>query len=140
MPCSKTLEEPTRGTVIVLVSNAPGRLVATIPLALPASKFKPPSRRQMLWRGGRPGAEGAASLDAASGNPGAPWPWRDRAASPYARRWRATWRRCGRVSAPPAKRPAAGPGREGELRLWFAAQLAVDRQPPRRVARAVRSP
>ena len=26
----KTLEEPTRGTVIVLVSNAPGRLVATI--------------------------------------------------------------------------------------------------------------
>ncbi len=123
----KTLEEPTRGTVIVLVSDAPGRLVATIRSRCQRIEFKPPSREQVLaWLAAQGVAEGAASLDAASGNPGRALALARSGGlalrAEVARDLAALW--TGQCPAGEAANRWAGS--EGELRLWFAAQLAVD--------------
>jgi DNA polymerase-3 subunit delta' len=123
----KTLEEPTPGTVIVLVSDEPSRLVATIRSRCQRIEFRLPARAQALaWLGQQGVREGEAALDAAAGNPGhalalaqsgglalraevardlgSVWAGRN-AASEVANRW--------------AKAEAG-------QRLWFAAQLATE--------------
>ena len=67
----KTLEEPTTGTVIVLLSDAPSRLVATIRSRCQRVEFKLPSKEMALaWLRGQGVADAEAALAAASGNPG----------------------------------------------------------------------
>jgi DNA polymerase-3 subunit delta' len=69
----KTLEEPSANTVMVLVSDEPARLPATIRSRCQRVDARFPPRAQALaWlseRGVGPG-EAAAALDLAAGNPG----------------------------------------------------------------------
>lgn len=123
----KTLEEPTRGTVIVLVSDAPSRLVATIRSRCQRIDFKPPARAQALdWLSAQGVVDGAAALDAACGNPGRALALARSGGlalrAEVARDLAALWTGQGAASEV-ANRWARA---EGELRLWFGAQLAAD--------------
>ena len=67
----KTLEEPTPGTVIVLVSDAPQRLVATIRSRCQRVDFKlPPAAEALAWLRAQGVKDAEAALAAAAGNPG----------------------------------------------------------------------
>lgn len=69
----KTLEEPTASTVIVLLSDAPARLPATIRSRCQRIEIHaPPADQALAWLGtqGIPSQEAREALSAALGNPG----------------------------------------------------------------------
>lgn len=123
----KTLEEPSRQTLLVLVADAPWRLPPTIRSRCQRIDFAVPARAPALaWLQAEGVAAPAAALEAAGGNPG------------LARAWAAEGaldRRQG-VRADLAAL-AAGRGEAADVmgrwlqddpgqRLWFAAQAAAD--------------
>jgi DNA polymerase-3 subunit delta' len=70
----KTLEEPTRASLIVLVANQPWRLSATIRSRCQRVEFAMPARDESLsWLQARGVEQAEAVLAAAGGNPGAAW-------------------------------------------------------------------
>ena len=70
----KTLEEPTEGSLIVLVADQPWRLSATIRSRCQRLDFTVPSREHALaWLASRGVESGEAVLAAAGGNPGQAW-------------------------------------------------------------------
>lgn len=70
----KTLEEPTRASLIVLVADQPWRLSATIRSRCQRIDFAMPVHADALsWLEGRGVEQAEAVLAAAGGNPGAAW-------------------------------------------------------------------
>lgn len=125
----KTLEEPAKATIIVLVADDPARLPATIRSRCQRIDIRAPPREEALaWlRAQRIDAKRAeAALDASLGNPGLALAWvtdamlevRQACADDLAA---LTRRR--RTAAEIADRWAAD---RPEARLWFAAALARD--------------
>ena len=123
----KTLEEPARQTMLVLVADAPWRLPQTIRSRCQRIEFALPARTQALaWLEAEGVREAAAALDAAGGNPGQALAWaRDGALD----RRQEVRRDLAAL--------AAGRGEAMEVvrrwldgepaqRLWFAAQAAAD--------------
>ena len=123
----KTLEEPSTGTVIVLVADAPERLPATIRSRCRRIDIKAPAREAALaWlrAQGVDAGKAAATLDASLGNPGQAADWiadgtlalREECAADLAALT------TGRAQASTiAERWAAD---RVDTRLWFAAVLA----------------
>ncbi len=67
----KTLEEPSAGTVIVLISDHPARLVATIRSRCQRIDVVfPPAAQALTWLTAQGVADAAAALRAGAGNPG----------------------------------------------------------------------
>jgi len=74
----KTLEEPTPGTIIVLVANTPSRLSATIRSRCQRIEFRVPETKAALqWLAARgvSGKPAADALHASDGNPGLALDW-----------------------------------------------------------------
>lgn len=74
----KTLEEPTPGTIIVLVADSPSRLSATIRSRCQRIEFRvPDSKAALQWLAARGvgGRHAAEALDASDGNPGLALDW-----------------------------------------------------------------
>ena len=70
----KTLEEPTDATLMVLVSDQPWRLSATIRSRCQRVEFaNPPPPAALAWLSARGVAHADAVLSAAGGNPGQAW-------------------------------------------------------------------
>jgi len=122
----KTLEEPTRATLIVLVADAPSRLPATIRSRCQRVDFRSPARAEAqawLVAQGIDAKTAAAALDAGGGNPGLALSWaksgglatRDEVAKDLRNLC------AGKASAVEiANRWGKA---EAESRLWFAAML-----------------
>lgn len=123
----KTLEEPTPGTIIVLVSDHPSRLPATIRSRCQRVLLASPPRRQALeWLVAQHVADAATALDAAAGNPGLAVALAASggmaARAEVARDLGALWD--GRAA--PVEVANRWAKTELTSRLWFAAQLATD--------------
>lgn len=72
----KTLEEPTEASLIVLVTDAPWRLTATIRSRCQRIDFRlPPAAQALQWLEQAGVANAAAALQAAGGNPGLARAW-----------------------------------------------------------------
>ena len=74
----KTLEEPTPGTIIVLIANVPSRLSATIRSRCQRIEFRVPETKAALsWLAARDvsGKAAADALHASDGNPGLAFDW-----------------------------------------------------------------
>lgn len=123
----KTLEEPTRQTMLILVADAPWRLPATIRSRTQRLDFHLPEKAEALaWLNAEGVAQPEAALAAANGNPGLARAW----AGAGELQQRAEVRRdlqalaSGRGDAVEvAKRWQAGATPQY---LWFAAQAAAD--------------
>ena len=122
----KTLEEPGAGTVMILVSDQPSRLPATIRSRCQRLEFTLPDRAAAIaWLKSEGLNDADAALDAASGNPGVALELargdglalRAEVAKDLGALW-AGKGSCAEVANRWAKT-------EGERRLWFAAQLAA---------------
>ncbi|UXI69653.1 DNA polymerase III subunit delta' [Tahibacter amnicola] len=121
----KTLEEPSTGTVMVLVSDQSSRLPATIRSRCQRLDFLLPSPSEAIAWLNAQGISGAAqALEAAAGNPGVAAELarggglmlRTEVATDLGQLWH------GKASA--AEIANRWAKTEGERRLWFAAQLA----------------
>lgn len=123
----KTLEEPARQTMLILVADAPWRLPQTIRSRCQRIEFVLPPREQSLaWLQGQGVASAALALDAAGGNPGLAHAWAQHGALERRQDVRKDLAAL-----------AAGRGEtmdvvrrwldsDPELRLWFAAQAVAD--------------
>lgn len=122
----KTLEEPGSGTVIILVSDQPARLPATIRSRCQRLDFTLPERAVALaWLKSEGLNDAQTALDAAAGNPGVALELargdglavRAEVVKDLAALW-AGKGSCAEVANRWAKA-------DGERRLWFAAQVAA---------------
>lgn len=123
----KTLEEPTRSTLIVLVADAPWRLMPTIRSRCQSIEFRMPETAAALaWLQENGVADAAAALKAAGGNPGLALTW---SADGLLEERRGV--RDDLVALASGKRDSFAVMRrwtDGEAlaqRLWFAAQMAA---------------
>lgn len=126
----KTLEEPSRDRYLLLVTDRPGRLPATIRSRCQRMEFRPPARAEAAaWlRGqGHQDAAAMAALDAARGHPGLAHDWLAHGGLALRRDVLADLN-----ALAAGKRPAVELAQrwladdQAELRLRFAAELALD--------------
>ncbi|WP_329740649.1 DNA polymerase III subunit delta' [Dyella sp. A6] len=123
----KTLEEPARQTMLVLVADAPWRLPQTIRSRCQRIEFALPAREQALdWLQAEGVGSPAAALDAAGGNPGLARAWAQHGALDRRQEVRKDLAAlaAGRGEAMEVVRRWLDS--EPEQRLWFAAQATVD--------------
>jgi DNA polymerase-3 subunit delta' len=123
----KTLEEPARQTMLVLVADAPWRLPQTIRSRCQRIEFALPPRRQALaWLRAEQVAAPEVALDAAGGNPGLARDWARQGALERRQEVRKDLAAlaAGRGEAMEVVRRWLDS--EPEQRLWFAAQAAAD--------------
>lgn len=123
----KTLEEPTPGTVIALVSDHPSRLPATIRSRCQRVLLVPPARAQALdWLAKHNVPEAATVLDAAAGNPGLALALAG--SGGIAARAEVIRDLCALWNGSAAPVEVANRWAKAELapRLWFAAQLGAE--------------
>jgi len=126
----KTLEEPSRDRYLLLVTDHPGRLPATIRSRCQRLDFRPPARAEgeaWLRAQGHDGAGLSAALDAARGHPGVAAAWLEEGGMPL--RAEVQGELNGLASG--RQTPVALAQRwladgQGELRLRFAAELVLD--------------
>lgn len=126
----KTLEEPSRARYLLLVSDHPGRLPATIRSRCQRLAFRPPARAEgeaWLRSQGHAGTTLTAALDAARGHPGVAAAWLAEGSLPL----RAEVQSELNALAAGRQTPVALAQRwladgQGELRLRFAAELALE--------------
>ncbi len=126
----KTLEEPSRDRYLMLVTDRPGRLPATIRSRCQRLEFRPPARAEAAaWLRGQ-GHQDAAllpALDAARGHPGLAHDWLTDGGLALRREVLADLN-----ALAAGKRPAVELAQrwladeQAELRLRFAADLALD--------------
>ncbi|QEE24656.1 DNA polymerase III subunit delta' [Rhodanobacter glycinis] len=123
----KTLEEPTRETMLVLVADAPWRLPQTIRSRCQRIDFSLPPREQALaWLQAEGVADAVAALDAAGGNPGLARDWAREGALDRRKEVRKDLAAlaAGRGEAMEVVRRWLD--NEPAQRLWFAAQAVAD--------------
>jgi DNA polymerase-3 subunit delta' len=123
----KTLEEPARQTMLVLVADAPWRLPQTIRSRCQRIEFALPPREQALaWLRAEQVASPEVALDAAGGNPGLARDWARQGALERRQEVRKDLAAlaAGRGEAMEVVRRWLDS--EPEQRLWFAAQAAAD--------------
>ncbi len=123
----KTLEEPARQTMLVLIADVPWRLPATIRSRCQRIDFKLPPREQALaWLEAEGVTDAAQALHAAGNNPGRARDW----VRSGALAWRNEVRRDLKALAAGGAAPLEVTQRwldiEPEQRLWFAAQAVAD--------------
>lgn len=126
----KTLEEPSRDRYLLLVTDHPGRLPATIRSRCQRLDFRPPARADgeaWLRAQGHAGASLAAALEAARGHPGVAAAWLEEGGMPLRAEVQAELNAlaAGRQTPVALAQRWLADGR-GELRLRFAAELALD--------------
>ncbi|MDO1527384.1 DNA polymerase III subunit delta' [Fulvimonas sp. R45] len=123
----KTLEEPARQTLLVLVADAPWRLPQTIRSRCQRIEFNLPPRAQALdWLQAGGVQDAAAALDAAGGNPGLACAWAQEGA--LARRQDVRKDLAALAAGRGEAMDVVRRWLEGEpaQRLWFAAQAVAD--------------
>ena len=123
----KTLEEPTRDALLLLLANAPARLPATIRSRCQRLSFRVPARTEaQVWLASQDLADAPAALDAAAGNPGLAL---RQSADGALQRRDAVRRDLAALVAGRADAQALAQGwqqDDPEQRLWFAAQALAD--------------
>lgn len=126
----KTLEEPSSNRYLILVTDRPGRLPATIRSRCQRLEFRPPSREEAAaWlraRGHGDAALGPA-LDAARGHPGLAEDWLVHGGLALRREVQGELNglAAGKQAPVPLAQRWLGDD-QAELRLRFAAELALD--------------
>lgn len=126
----KTLEEPSRDRYLLLVSDRPGRLPATIRSRCQRLEFRPPARDEAAaWLRTRGHADAALgpALEAARGHPGLADEWLGQGGLQLRREVQADLNALAAGKQPPVELAQRwlGDG-QAELRLRFAAELALD--------------
>jgi DNA polymerase-3 subunit delta' len=126
----KTLEEPARDRYLILVTDRPGRLPATIRSRCQRMEFRPPAREEAaawLRAQGHSDAALAPALDAARGHPGLAHDWLAHGGLALRREVLADLNALAAGKRVPVELAQRWLGDEqGELRLRFAAELALD--------------
>lgn len=126
----KTLEEPSRDRYLLLVTDRPGRLPATIRSRCQRMEFRPPGRDEAIaWLRGQGHSDQAleSALDAARGHPGLAAQWLAEGGLELRRTVMADLNALASGKQPAvelAQRWLADDS--AELRLRFAAELALD--------------
>ena len=129
----KTLEEPSTGTVIMLIADDPARLPATIRSRCQRIDVRLPARDVALqWLQGQGVADAAAVLDAALGNPGLALAWSSDDSLALRRACAADLDALGRGQRTALDLAEAWAADRADLRLWLAGVIARDEA--RRVA------
>lgn len=126
----KTLEEPARNRYLLLVTERPGQLVATIRSRCQKLEFRLPPRAEgeawLATRGGDPAAR-AEALEASRGHPGLAAEWLASGALSRRREVAQSLQAVGQGRASPLETATAWlADGDGELRLRFASELMVD--------------
>ena len=126
----KTLEEPSRDRYLLLVTDRPGRLVATIRSRCQRLEFRPPADAEArAWLAGQGHAEPALSqaLEAARGHPGLAAEWLAGGGRALRDAVRGSLERLATGRASPLETAQAWlADDQAALRLRFAAELALD--------------
>ena len=139
----KTLEEPTPGTVIVLVADHPSRLPATIRSRCQRVDFRAPSHALALaWLAaqGIDGANAEDALRAGDGNPGRALAWLRSGALKVRAEVRADLAALLRGEAVPLEVAQRWSRDDADLRLQFAAALAREQAGAQAGARGAAEP
>ncbi|HEU0153103.1 MAG TPA: DNA polymerase III subunit delta' [Arenimonas sp.] len=126
----KTLEEPSQARYLLLVSDHPGRLPATIRSRCQRLDFRPPARAEgeaWLRSQGHEGTRLSAALDAARGHPGLAADWLAEGGLALRSEVQSDLNALadGRQAPVPLAQRWLADG-QGELRLRFAAELVLD--------------
>ncbi|MFY2764416.1 DNA polymerase III subunit delta' [Arenimonas sp. MALMAid1274] len=126
----KTLEEPATNRYLILVTDRPGRLPATIRSRCQRLEFRPPARDEAVaWLRARGHADAVLgpALDAARGHPGLAEDWLANGGLALRREVQADLNALatGRQSPVPLAQRWLG-DEQAELRLRFAAELVLD--------------
>ena len=123
----KTLEEPTRDALLLLLADMPSRLSATIRSRCQRLTFRVPARTDaQTWLTSQDLADAPVALDAAGGNPGLAL---RQAADGALQRRDAVRRDLAALAAGRANAQALAQGWQQDdpaQRLWFAAQALAD--------------
>ena len=126
----KTLEEPARDRYLLLVTEEPGRLPATIRSRCQRLEFRTPPREEALaWlaAAGHGPQAAARALDAARGHPGLAVAWLDGGGLALRGEVADDLAGLGEGRRQPVELAAAWlAGEDGALRLRFAAELVLD--------------
>lgn len=125
----KTLEEPTPATLIVLVSDQPARLSATIRSRCQRIDIRLPSTSQALaWLAeqGNDAESARPALEASGGNPGLALAWLKSSGMALRKEVLADLRALCAGKASPVDIANRWSKDDAETRLWFAAALAQD--------------
>lgn len=129
----KTLEEPSSGTLILLVADDAARLPATIRSRCQRVDVPAPAREEALrWLRGQGVTEADAALDAALGNPGLALAWHGDGSLALRRECFDDLEALGRGRRLPLDVAEAWAGDRADVRLWLAGAIARDQA--RRIA------
>ena len=122
----KTLEEPARDTVMVLVADQPWRLPATVRSRCQLfSLHRPPRDAALRWLQEQAVEPAEAALDAAGGNPGLARDWHARELLPLHREVFTDLRALAREELSPLAVSERWADENATQRLWFAARAAA---------------
>ncbi len=122
----KTLEEPARDTIMVLVADQPWRLPATVRSRCQLFTVHRPARDLALrWLQEHAVEPAEEALDAAGGNPGLARDWHARELLPLHREVLADLRALAREEVTPLTVSARWADENASQRLWFAARAAA---------------
>jgi len=123
----KTLEEPSTGTLILLVADESARLPATIRSRCQRIEVRPPARDDALqWLRGQGVADAEAALDASLGNPGLALGWSRDGSLALRRECADDLAALAHGRRTPLQLAEAWAGDRPELRLWLAGVIARD--------------
>ena len=123
----KTLEEPARDTVIVLVADQPWRLPATVRSRCQIFTVHQPARELALaWLSEQGLDQAETALEAAGGNPGLALKWQREELLPLFREVEADLRALSAEKAAALEVCSRWSDENAAQRLWFAARLAAD--------------
>jgi len=139
----KTLEEPTPGTVIVLVADNPSRLPATIRSRCQRVDFRPPAHAlAVAWLAaqGSDGASAEDALRAGDGNPGRALTWLRSGALKVRVEVRTDLAALLSGAASPLEVAQRWSRDDADLRLQFAASLAREQAGAQAGARGAAGP
>lgn len=122
----KTLEEPARDTIMVLVADQPWRLPATVRSRCQCFTVHQPARDMALqWLQQRDIDKPEAALDAAGGNPGLALAWHEQELLGLHQQVQIDLRALAQGEAAPLSVSERWADEQAPQRLWFAAHAAA---------------
>lgn len=122
----KTLEEPARDTIMVLIADQPWRLPATVRSRCQAFTLHTPSRELALqWLQQQSIDAAESALDAAGGNPGLALDWHRQGLLALHQEVHADLRALARHETAPLAVSERWADEQATQRLWFAARAAA---------------
>lgn len=123
----KTLEEPSTGSLLILIADMPWRLSATIRSRCQRMDFRlPPHEQAMAWLQAQGCGDAAAALEAAGGNPGLALQWSEQGALATRQEVRKDLRALAEGRAETWAVVKRWLDDAPEQRLWFATQAVAD--------------